>query len=143
MSANGRNSCSMVEIKEKIFKSYDIRGVYPSEIDEEGVFKISKLIAEKIFKKGAIVVAHDARTSSPSLYKKVVAGIKKAEGDFRIIDIGVATTPMFYFLGVELGVSGGIMVTASHNPKEYNGLKVVGAGAKMIGGKEILKLFNV
>lgn len=99
------------------------------------VLEIAKKLPKILGKK--IVVAHDARLSSPALYKAVLKGIGK-----RALGIGTATTPMFYFLVNKLKATGGIMVTASHNPKEFNGLKVVGKKAVPISGKEILSLFK-
>jgi phosphomannomutase len=119
-----------------IFKAYDIRGQYPQEINEKTVAEIAPVFI-KFFKKGKIIVGRDVRLSSPKLYKTLIAKLQ----DYKIkaISIGLTTTPMFYFLVSKLKAAGGIMVTASHNPKEYNGLKVVGKKAKMISGYEISK----
>lgn len=136
---------NQLQIMWGIFKAYDIRGKYPKEINEKVVLaivqKLSKLLG------GKIVVAHDARLSSPKLYRAAIKGIKyppprrgRQVSGVRIIEAGLATTPMFYFLVNKLKASGGIMITASHNPKEYNGLKVVGKNAKPISGKEIYEL---
>jgi len=124
-----------------IFKAYDIRGKYPKEINEKVVFEICGFLAQ-FFKKGRAVVAYDARLSSPRLYRAVVDGFEKSGRKIGLIKIGLATTPMFYFLVNYFKAQGGVMVTASHNPKEYNGLKVVGKGARMISGKEILRIMN-
>ncbi len=140
-------------MESKIFKAYDIRGRYPEEINEKAAFEIAAKLPRILGRK--IVVAHDARLSSPALYKAVIRGIKNYELRIKnrknnnkpiihdslfIIPIGMATTPMFYFLVNKLRADGGVMVTASHNPKEYNGLKIVGKYAQPISGKEILKL---
>lgn len=141
----------------KIFKAYDVRGKYPSEINEGAVAEISEALA-RYFKRGKIVIGHDARLSSPSLYNAVIKAFsvkRLAVSDKKItktlnaipytlypIPIGLSTTPMFYFLVNKLGASGGIMITASHNPKEYNGLKVVGPKAEVISGEEILALLS-
>lgn len=116
-----------------IFKAYDIRGRYPAEINEAAVQEISRGL-RRFFKTGKIVVARDARLSSPALYRTVIKELGR-----RVIPAGLATTPFFYFLVNRLKAAGGIMVTASHNPKEWNGLKVVGPKAKMISGHEVLK----
>lgn len=119
-----------------IFKAYDIRGRYPEEINEEVVAEIAKALA-KYFQKGKIIVGHDARLSSSSLYKTVLTSLKTYNLKLKTISTGMITTPMLYFLVVKLKAAGGIMITASHNPKEYNGLKIVGPDAGMISGKEI------
>lgn len=131
-----------------IFKAYDVRGKYPDEINEDAVAEISEALV-KYFKKslpanrrGKIVVAHDARLSSPSLYKSVLQKLKIGNLKLEIVPAGIATTPMFYFLVNKLKAAGGIMITASHNPKEYNGLKVVGPKAEPISGKEVYELYK-
>lgn len=121
----------------KIFKAYDIRGIYPDEINEIEVKEIAIALANN-FKRGKLVVGRDARLSSPSL-AKVVKKIFKESEKHELIDIGVVTTPMFYFLVNELKAVGGVMITASHTPKEFNGLKVVGPKAIVISGEELLK----
>lgn len=125
-------------INPSIFKAYDIRGKYPLEINEGAVSYIVNGLAGH-FKKGVFVVGHDARLSSPALYKTVLQSLKIKNSKSKIEAVGLVTTPMLYFLVNRLKAVGGLMVTASHNPKEYNGLKVVGARAEMISGKEVLK----
>lgn len=137
----------------KIFKAYDIRGRYPGELNEESAKEIAAALA-KYFKKGKFVVAHDARLSSKPLYRAVLSGIKELRiknlekpfiihnSKFIIHAIGLATTPMFYFLVNKLKAVGGIMITASHNPKDFNGLKVVKSKAEMISGKEIYEIYK-
>ena len=120
-----------------IFKSYDVRGIYPEEVNEEIVKRVASALA-KTFKEGEIVVGYDARLSSLSLYKAVIESL----GNRKIIEAGMITKPMFYFLVGTLGAELGIMVTASHNPKEYNGLKMVKKNAVPISGKEVLELIN-
>ena len=120
-----------------IFRAYDIRGLYPEEINEEVVVKIARVLGKR-FGSGKIVAGHDARLSSPSLYKELVRIFTASQG-VNIIQAGLITTPMLTFLVNKLEASGGVMVTASHNPKEYNGLKVLGKGGISISGKEIEK----
>lgn len=129
-----------------IFKAYDIRGVYPKDLDEEGAFKIGRgliifLDKQKRGKK-KIVIGRDNRLSSPLLAKALREGAKREGAD--IIDIGLSTTPMFYFAVKYLRADGGAMVTASHNPPEYNGFKAVkqqGVNiAKGTGGEELKKI---
>ncbi|MCL5432948.1 MAG: phosphomannomutase/phosphoglucomutase [Patescibacteria group bacterium] len=115
-------------IDPKIFKAYDIRGIYPTEIDEEKMAIITNSIyaffKEKIGKeKIKIATGMDMRTSSPSLFDVVKNTLVKNGAE--VIDIGLASTPTFYFAVSHFGYDGGIQVSASHNPKEYNGLKFV------------------
>lgn len=130
---------------DKIFKAYDVRGIYPEEINEDVAcrigkatvdFLLSKIPAEsfKLKTKRAInlVVGRDNRLSSESLAQELIKGIRDQGAN--VIDIGLSTTPMFYFSVVGLNGDGGIMVTSSHNPKEFNGFKIVGREAMPIGG---------
>lgn len=130
----------------KIFKAYDVRGKYPEEINEGTVAEIAEALA-KYFKRGKIIVAHDARLSSKSLYRTILKQLPGRAGTTNnskliTLPVGLATTPMFYFLVNKLKAAGGIMITASHNPKEFNGLKVVGPKAEPISGKEIYELYK-
>lgn len=128
-------------INPSIFKAYDIRGKYPDEINEDSVAEIARFLAGH-FGKGKVVVAHDARLSSPLLYKTVLKTLVTNNSKLITVPVGIATTPMFYFLVNQLKAAGGIMITASHNPKEYNGLKVVGSKAEPMSGKEIYGLYK-
>ncbi len=105
-----------------IFKAYDIRGIYPQELDEDKVYRIGKAYVE-FLKPKRIAIGRDVRSSSESLFEALVKGITEQGCD--VVDIGLSSTPMLYFSVVEYGYDGGIMITASHNPKEYNGLKIV------------------
>jgi len=111
-----------MKINSKIFKAYDVRGIYPEEINEEAVYHIAKAYS-KHFSIEKVVVASDVRLSSPSLKQALIKGL--SENGAKVIDIGVTTTDMMYFATVHLQTDGGIIVSASHNPKEYNGLKMV------------------
>jgi len=122
-----------------IFKAYDIRGRYPKEINEEVAGKISMALARHL-KKGEVVVGHDARLSSPRLYRAVIGALKKENPKLDIVRVGLITTPLLYFLVNRVGATAGIAITASHNPKDYNGLKVVGRNAEPVSGKEVWKL---
>jgi len=118
-----------------IFKAYDIRGVYPSELDEADAHLIGRGFALSRLLKGEkpVVVGRDMRTSSDSLADAISSGLA-AEGH-SIVDIGLCTTPMLYFAVNVLDAAGGIMVTASHNPGEYNGFKFVRERAIPIGSE--------
>lgn len=105
-----------------VFRAYDIRGIYPDEIDEEAYYRIAKAYVY-LFKPATIVVGMDARLSSPSLKAGLIEGFMDAGVD--VVDIGKITTDMLYFAVGAFGYSGGIVVSASHNPKEYNGMKLV------------------
>lgn len=123
----------------EIFRAYDVRGVYPDELDEHDAARIAE-ISLSFFKKGKILVAHDARKSSPILYKSIVDLIEKEKKSrFKLIKAGLMTTPCFYFLVNKFKLSGGIMVTASHDPKNYNGMKIVREKAIPISGDDIKK----
>ncbi len=124
-----------------IFKAYDIRGKYPNEINEEAVAEIIPALI-KHFGDGKIIIGHDARLSSPALYKAVLKSLEISNLKLEILPVGMITTPMLYFLVNKLKVRGGIMITASHNPKEYNGLKVMDKKTGVMNGKEIYELYK-
>jgi phosphomannomutase len=104
------------------FKAYDIRGIYPTDIDEKGYYRIAKAYVY-LFKPKTMVVGMDARLSSPPLKAALTQGFVDAGVD--VVDIGEITTDMLYFAVGEYDYSGGIVVSASHNPKQYNGMKLV------------------
>src|ERR687892_1031035 len=115
----------------KVFKAYDVRGLYASELDEEGAYAIGRAYGEH-FEPKRIAVGRDMRLSSPSMAEAVTRGAADAGVD--VVDIGMVGTEMVYFAVGELGLDGGIAVTASHNPKEYTGMKIVRRGALPVGG---------
>jgi phosphomannomutase len=115
----------------KVFKAYDVRGLYPSELDEEGAYAIGRAYGEH-FEPKRIAVGRDMRLSSPSMAEAVTRGA--ADAGVHVVDIGLVGTEMVYFAVGELGLDGGIAVTASHNPKEYTGMKIVRRGALPVGG---------
>jgi len=102
-----------------IFRAYDIRGIYPKELNEKIVEKLGKAFGT--FNPGKIVIGMDARLSSPALKKNFMKGLISTGCE--AIDIGMVTTPISMFAIKHLKADGGVMITASHNPKEYNGLK--------------------
>jgi phosphomannomutase len=128
-----------------IFKAYDIRGIYPTDINEQTVSTISKALAA-LFDEGEIVLAHDARHGSPELMKVLESTLPSdatALGKkLTLRVVGLSTTPMFYFLVNHFAASGGCMITASHNPKEYNGIKVVQQKAHMVPGTKVLEIID-
>jgi phosphomannomutase len=115
----------------KAFKAYDVRGIYPSQLDEDGAYAVARAYVEE-FSPKAIAVGRDMRVSGPSMAAAVREGA--ADGGATVLDVGMVGTEMLYFAVGELGLDGGIAVTASHNPKEYTGMKVVRAGALPVGG---------
>jgi phosphomannomutase len=116
----------------KVFKAYDVRGIYPTELDEDGARAIGRAYVEQ-FEPERLAVGRDMRISSPSMATAVMEGAASAGAD--ILDLGLVGTEMVYFAVGELSLDGGIMVTASHNPKEYTGMKVVRRGALPVGGE--------
>jgi phosphomannomutase len=114
-----------------VFKAYDVRGIYPSELDEEGAYAISRAYVLQ-FEPQRIAVGRDMRLSGPTMAKAVIEGAADAGAD--VVDIGMVGTEMVYFAVGDLDLDGGVMVTASHNPKEYTGMKIVRRGALPVGG---------
>jgi len=116
----------------KAFKAYDVRGVYPTELDEAGAYAVGRAFVEQ-FEAARIAVGRDMRLSSPSMAHAVREGAADAGAD--VVDLGMVGTEMLYFAVGELGLDGGVAVTASHNPKQYTGMKIVRAGALPVGGE--------
>lgn len=110
-------------INNEIFKAYDIRGLYPAQIDENAVYKIVQAYIKTFKPSRAIVLGKDVRISSPSLWQSAAKGITDAGCD--VIDIETISTDMLYFAVAYYDYGGGITISASHNPKEYNGMKIV------------------
>jgi phosphomannomutase len=116
---------------QKIFKAYDIRGIYPSEINALDTYKIATAICQ-FLKPTEMVVGCDVRLSSPELKHAAIKAI--TDQGIRVIDVGSISTDMLYFSVANYGYAGGLTVTASHNPKEYNGMKIVREQSKPISG---------
>ena len=106
-----------------IFKSYDIRGIYPSELNEDMAYKIGRAFILFLNKKCTIAVGRDMRLSSPAIFEAVSKTLMKLGA--KVIDLGIVSTPTFYFAVFKNQYNGGVQITASHNPKEYNGIKLV------------------
>ncbi|HUP33595.1 MAG TPA: phosphomannomutase/phosphoglucomutase [Gaiellaceae bacterium] len=121
-----------------VFKAYDVRGVHPTELDEEGAYAIGRAYVEH-FEPRRIAVGRDMRVSSPSMATALIDGA--LDGGADVLDLGLVGTEMVYFAVGELGLDGGVCVTASHNPKEYTGMKIVRGGALPVGGES--GLFDV
>jgi phosphomannomutase len=116
----------------EVFRAYDIRGVYPDDINEEDYYRIAKGYVY-LFKPKTMVVGMDARVSSPSLKAGLIRGFLDAGVD--VVDIGQITTDMLYFTVGAFPYSGGIVVSASHNPVQYNGMKMVREKATAISSE--------
>ena len=116
----------------KVFKAYDVRGIYPDELDEAGAEAIGRGYVEQ-FEPRRIAVGRDMRLSSPAMQEALMRGAASAGAD--VLDLGLVGTEMVYFAVGSLGLEGGAMVTASHNPKEYTGMKLVRRGALPVGGE--------
>ena len=120
-----------------IFKAYDIRGIYGTELTEDIFYKIARAYARFLGTPRKIVVARDCRKSSDSLFEAFAKGLNDLGVD--VIDIGLASTPMSYFANGTLKPDGSVMITASHNTKEWNGCKLCRADAVPISGATGIK----
>ncbi len=115
-----------------IFKAYDIRGIYGTDIDESDAYAIGRATIE-VLNLRTIALGRDARMSSPALFDAFASGAQ--ESGANVIDLGLLTTPMVYFASWKLDVDAAVSITASHNPPEYNGLKIALKNALPVGEK--------
>jgi len=130
-----------MKINPNIFRAYDIRGIYPGEINEDSAYLIGRAYIQFLGKKKLkIVVGRDDRLSSPSLKRNLIQGV--IDSGANVIDIGLSTSPMFYFGVAHFKFDGGINITASHNPPEYNGFKMVREKAIPISEKTGLRIIK-
>lgn len=120
-----------MQMNPEIFKAYDVRGLYPGELNEEIARLIGRGFAAYL-QAGRIGVSRDMRISSPSLAAAFVEGVREQGTD--VVDYGMLGTDMLYFAVARDGLDGGAQITASHNPREYNGVKMVRAGALPLSG---------
>ncbi len=114
-----------------VFKAYDVRGIHPGELDEEGAYRVGRAYVEE-FEPRTIAVGRDMRLAAPTMSAAVIEGA--ADGGADVLDLGMVGTEMLYYAVGELGLDGGVCVTASHNPREYTGMKIVRRGALPVGG---------
>ena len=130
-----------MKISKSIFRKYDIRGIYPAQINEQIIHKISKAISIKCFNEGIseICIARDGRLSGEKLLSALENSLSKNGID--VINIGMATTPLLYFAAKKIKSKSGVMITGSHNPKNYNGIKLI-INDKSVSGTEIYNLMN-
>jgi phosphomannomutase len=126
-----------MKINESIFKSYDIRGIYPSELNEETAYLIGRAFARQAGAK-KIVVGSDMRLGGPVLKRELIKGI--TDEGINVKDIGLIPIDAIYFAVGKLGEEAGIMLTASHNPKEYNGFKMVAKNMEWLRGVDLLSV---
>ncbi len=125
-----------MELKSTAFKAYDIRGKVPEEVNEELAYRIGRVFPT-LFNAKKVAVGHDIRLSGPAIQEALALGL--TEMGCEVYDIGQCGTEMIYFTTAHLELDGGIMITASHNPKEYNGLKLVRKESRPISGDTGLK----
>ena len=103
-----------------IFKAYDVRGVYPTEINEEAAYRYGRALV-RYLKPTQVAIGRDMRLSSPALAEALIRGVTEQGAD--AIDLGLTTTDELYFAVGKFNYTAGVMITASHNPKQYNGIK--------------------
>ncbi len=127
-----------MNINSKIFKAYDIRGVYPNELNPKIAFLIGLSFAKKTRAK-QVVIGRDMRQGGLMLKKALIKGLAQG-GVKEIVDIGMVAIDGVYFAVGQLKYESGIMITASHNPRQYNGLKMIGKKLKVIRGIDLLPL---
>ncbi|MFN7973262.1 MAG: phosphomannomutase/phosphoglucomutase [Acidobacteriota bacterium] len=130
----------------EIFREYDIRGIVGTELDAQTARRIAVAYAVKLARSGArpgdkpVALGRDCRLSSESLFAAFSAGLR--ESGYSVIDLGVCPTPVVYFALYHLDVAGGVQITGSHNPAEYNGFKL-SCGRTTIWGEEIQELYRI
>lgn len=116
-------------VNRSIFKAYDIRGIYPTDLNEDIAYRVGQGYAE-VVKPKTVALGKDVRIHGPQLWEAVAKGLTDA--GVNVVDIGTITTEMLYFAVGKFGYDGGITISASHNPAEWNGMKMVGKGATPI-----------
>ena len=131
----------VVDIDKSIFRAYDIRGVVDTQLTPEVVRQIGRAIGSEAYDRGEqkIVVARDGRLSGPYLLEALKQGLMESGRD--VIDIGEVPTPVLYFATHYLDARSGVMLTGSHNPPDYNGLKIV-LGGETLSGEDITRLYQ-
>ncbi|HLK15651.1 MAG TPA: phosphomannomutase CpsG [Fimbriimonadaceae bacterium] len=112
------------------FKAYDVRGIVPTEINPDLAYRVGRAMADQLTDAKTICIGYDIRLSGPDLYKALAQGLNEAGLD--VVHLGMVGTEMVYFATAFYGYDGGVMITASHNPPEYNGLKCVRAESRPI-----------
>ncbi len=120
-----------MKIDEKLFKAYDIRGIYPAQINNEFARVIGEAFGKYMGRGKKVAIGLDVRLSGKALMASMLEGI--ASTGVEVNDLGMAPTPFIYFAIIKYGLDGGMIVTASHNPKEWNGFKLYGSHGSVIG----------
>ena len=131
-----------MKVNKLMFREYDIRGIYNEDIDEEVSYLIGRAFGSNLKKMGKTetLVGYDNRISSPIIEKNLVKGI--TESGINVVRLGLVTTPMYYYGWDLLNIKCGVMITASHNPKEYNGFKFSYNGIHNAYGKDVYNLYD-
>ncbi len=119
-------------VNPRIFGAYDVRGVYPADLDENTAYRIGRAFAQYLAV-SPIAVGRDMRLSSPALAQAFIRGVTEQGAD--AIDLGLTTTDELYFAVGKYGYPAGAMITASHNPKQYNGIKMCRENAVSISSE--------
>ena len=127
-----RQGAQIMQVNRSIFKAYDIRGIYPSELNEEIGYAVGRAFAT-FLKVDTVIAGRDMRLSGPQMFEAVTRGLTEQGAD--VIDIGMVSTDQYYYACATLGHAG-MMVTASHNPAEYNGFKMVRKMPQLLSGDE-------
>lgn len=132
---------TQTDVSQSIFRAYDIRGIVDETLTEQGVFLIGRAVASEALNAGqkTIAIARDGRLHSPRLSESLAKGIQATGCD--VIDVGQVPTPVLYFATHQLDTQSGVMITGSHNPANYNGLKIVIAG-NTLSGEAIQQLYR-
>lgn len=132
-----------MELNKLMFREYDIRGIWGKDINEEISYHIGRAFATKLlsFGKNKMLVGYDNRSSSETIEKNLIKGL--TDGGVNVVRLGLVTTPMYYYAWDKLNIKCGIMITASHNPKEYNGFKMSYNGIHNCFGKDVTDLYYV
>jgi phosphomannomutase len=121
-----------MSINPSIFKAYDVRGLYPSEVNEDAARAIGRAFVSYLKNAKRIAVGRDMRLSSPTVAAAFIEGARAQGAD--VVDYGMIATDMMYFAVARDGHDGGVQITASHNPKQYNGIKMVRREAFPLSG---------
>lgn len=142
LSSGHRHTPAMKPINRNIFRAYDIRGIVDEDFDTEWVRELAHACGAYFLKKGwsRALLGHDCRASSPGYQQTMAEGL--AEVGVDVICLDRVSSPVFYFAAKHLGLEAGIMITASHNPSEYNGFKVWG-GKSTIYGDEVQAIYAI
>ena len=132
-----------MKLNKEIFREYDIRGIWGVDIDSEVSYHIGRAFATKLlsYGKDTMIVGYDNRISSKTIEEYLVKGL--TDSGVNVVRLGLVTTPMYYYAWDKLNIKCGIMVTASHNPKEYNGFKMSYNGIHNCFGSDVLDLYYV